>query len=106
MINLQQITIQPFPTSSTHETCLMEVSGRFFEIGKDVVHLIIYLQQNGCGKENIAAYVRETGKYTEEEVCGFLEMLSKKVDDDQVVSDKKKVFLTIGTCFRWIIYFA
>ena len=34
-MNLQEIEIRPFSTSSLHETFLMEVSGRFFEIGKD-----------------------------------------------------------------------
>ena len=63
MINLQQITVRPFPTSSTHETCLMEVSGRFFEIGKDVAHLITYFQQNGCGEE--AELYRRKGRLIE-----------------------------------------
>lgn len=91
-MDLQQITIQPFPTSSTHETCLMEVSGRFFEIGKDVAHLITYFQQNGYGEKAVTAYVRETGKYTKEDICGFLEILSKIVGGDHAAPDKKKAF--------------
>lgn len=93
MINLQQITVRPFPTSSTHETCLMEVSGRFFEIGKDVAHLITYFQQNGCGEEAIAAYAQETGKYSHEEVYAFLETLSKKMGGEGAAPDKKQAFL-------------
>lgn len=34
-IELQKIEIHPFQTTSTHETCLLEIAGRFFEIGKD-----------------------------------------------------------------------
>ena len=41
-MNLQEIEIRPFSTSSLHETFLMEVSGRFFEIGKDVAELLTY----------------------------------------------------------------
>lgn len=93
MINLQQITIRPFPTSSTHETCLMEVSGRFFEIGKDVAHLITFFQQNGCEEETIAAYAHETGRYTKEEVSNFLETLSAKLGGEHAAPDKKKAFL-------------
>ncbi len=46
-MNLQEIEIRPFSTSSLHETFLMEVSGRFFEIGKDVAELLARFTDRG-----------------------------------------------------------
>lgn len=35
MIALPKIEIHPFQTTSVYETYLLEISGRFFEIGKN-----------------------------------------------------------------------
>lgn len=111
-LNLQQITIQSFPTTSAHETYLMEVAGRFFEIGKDTARILIYFQQNGCGEEAIEAYVANTaGKYSKDEIEIFLDNLSKKMDGDKSMPDKRKAFLynkaflpetVINKCSVWL----
>jgi len=51
-MDLQQLTVHPFPTASKHETFLLEADGRFFEIGKDTAELLKYLQKNGVNQEN------------------------------------------------------
>lgn len=80
MIDLLQIEIHPFQTTSVHETYLLEISGRFFEIGKDTAELLTYFKDNGCGEESVEAYVKLNDKYSQEEVNDFLESISKKMD--------------------------
>ncbi len=63
-MNLQEIEIRPFSTSSLHETFLMEVSGRFFEIGKDVAELLTYFKCNGCEEASIEEYSKQNGTFS------------------------------------------
>lgn len=93
MIDLLQIEIHPFQTTSVHETYLLEISGRFFEIGKDTAELLTYFKDNGCGEESVEAYVKLNDKYSQEEVNDFLESISKKLDDEEKKHDKRKAFL-------------
>lgn len=68
-MNLQQLTIHPFPTSSRHDTCLLETEGRFFEIGKDTAELLEYLQANGGDEESIVRYAEvHNSKPSKEEI--------------------------------------
>ena len=91
-IELQKIEIHPFQTTSTHETCLLEIAGRFFEIGKDTAELLVYFKNNGCEDENIEAYVKMTGKHSFREIKDFLEGLAKKLSEEEN-HDKRKTFL-------------
>lgn len=60
-MNLQQITIQTFSTSSKNDTYLLETEGRFFEIGHDAAELLTYLRAHGDSDESIRQYVNEHG---------------------------------------------
>lgn len=93
MIDLQKIEIHPFQTTSVHETYLLEMSGRFFEIGKDTAELLTYFKNNGCEEESVETYVNLYNKYSQEEVNDFLESISKKLDDEEKTHDKRKAFL-------------
>lgn len=62
-MDLQRIEIRPFQTTSIHETYLLEISGRFFEIGKDTAELLTYFRNNGCEKENVETYVKLHGSF-------------------------------------------
>ena len=44
----------------------MEVSGRFFEIGKDVAELLTYFKCNGCEEASIEEYSKQNGKFSKE----------------------------------------
>lgn len=92
-MDLQRIEIRPFQTTSIHETYLLEISGRFFEIGKDTAELLTYFKNNGCEKENVETYVKLYDNYTKEEVNDFLESIAKKLDDQEQTYDKRKTFL-------------
>lgn len=92
-MDLQKIEIRPFQTASIHETYLLEISGRFFEIGKDTAELLTYFKNNGCEKESIEAYVKLCDNYTPEEINDFLESISEKLDDEEINNDKRKTFL-------------
>lgn len=92
-IELQKIEIHPFQTTSTHETCLLEIAGRFFEIGKDTAELLVYFKNNGCEDENIETYVKMTGKHSFREIKDFLEGLAKKLSEEEENHDKRKTFL-------------
>lgn len=92
-MDLQKIEIRPFQTTSVHETYLLEISGRFFEIGKDTAELLTYFKNNGCEKENVEAYVKLYNTHSQEEVNDFLESISKKLDDKEGTYDKRKAFL-------------
>lgn len=92
-IELQNIEIHPFQTTSNHETCLLEIAGRFFEVGKDAAELLVYLKNNGCEDKDIEAYVRMTGKHSFREIKDFLEGLAKKLSEEGKDYDKRNTFL-------------
>ncbi|MBM6660588.1 hypothetical protein H6B30_02270 [Marseilla massiliensis] len=93
-MNLKDITIQPFPTSSRHETYLMEASGRFFEISKDTAVLLTYLKENGLTDESISSYVAsQGGKPSRDEVTAFIDGMAQKIRNQALVGDKRKSFL-------------
>ncbi len=92
-MDLQRIEIRPFQTTSIHETYLLEISGRFFEIGKDTAELLTYFKNIGCEKETVETYVKLYDNYTKEEVNDFLESIAKKLDDQEQTYDKRKTFL-------------
>ncbi len=91
---LDRINIQHFPTTSSHQTYLMEVDGRFFEIGKDTAELLGYFKQHGCDEKAIEAYVQATkGRLRKEDITAFLESLGKKLSPESTREDKRKSFL-------------
>ncbi|MBO5187378.1 MAG: hypothetical protein J6B91_10145 [Prevotella sp.] len=94
-MDLQQLTVHPFPTASKHETFLLEADGRFFEIGKDTAELLKYLQKNGVEQENIRRYVEEhDGKPKKEEIENFLVTFEKRLDaNENSNGNRKKSFL-------------
>lgn len=92
-MNLQEIEIRPFSTSSLHETFLMEVSGRFFEIGKDVAELLTYFKCNGCEEASIEEYSKQNGKFSKEEILTFLNDFAKKLEKESELPNKRKSFL-------------
>lgn len=95
MMNLQQLTIHPFPTASRHDTCLLEAQGRFFEIGKDTAELLEYLQANGGDEESIVRYAEvHNGKPSKEEIVTFLDTFGKQLDaNDNSNGNRRKSFL-------------
>lgn len=94
-MDLQQLTIHPFPTASMHETFLLEAKGRFFEIGKDTAEILKYLQTNGMAQNCIRRYVEEHGgKPKIEEIENFLASFGKQLDCDENSSgDRRRSFL-------------
>lgn len=92
-MDLQKIEIRPFQTTSVHETYLLEISGRYFEIGKDTAELLTYFKNEGCEKENVEKYVKSNNKYSQEEVIDFLESVLKKLEDEEKTYDKRRTFL-------------
>lgn len=93
-MNLQQITIQPFHTSSQSDTYLMEAEDRFFEIGRDAAELLTYLKEHGTGDESIEQYVSDNGgRPTKEEIKAFVDSLTKKTSATDGEKDKRKSFI-------------
>lgn len=94
-MDLQQLTVRPFPTASKHETFLLEAKGRFFEIGKDTAELIKYLQTNGMDQNSIRRYVEEHGgKPQMEEIENFLASFGKQLgSDENSKGDRRKSFI-------------
>lgn len=93
-MNLQQITIQAFHTSSQNETYLLEAEGRFFEIGHDAAELLTYLKEHGTGDESIEKYVSDHGgRPTKEEIKAFVDSLTKKTSATDGEKDKRKSFI-------------
>lgn len=95
-MNLQQITIQAFSTSSTNETYLLETEGRFFEIGHDAAELLTYLREPGDSDESVGRYVDEHGgRPTKEEITAFMDSMDKKTagNGNAGGSNKRKSFL-------------
>lgn len=82
-MDLQQLTIHPFPTASKHDTYLLEAEGRFFEIGKDTAELFEFLQKNGWNDDSIRRYSEvHNGKPSKEEISAFLEAFGKRFETD------------------------
>lgn len=93
-MDFQQVNIQAFPTSSKNETFLLEVSGRFFEIGQDTAELLMFLKEHGGSDKSIERYVTEHGgKPTKEEISTFIESMEKKTSTKDDEGDKRKSFL-------------
>lgn len=95
-MNLQQITIQTFSTSSKNDTYLLETEGRFFEIGHDAAELLTYLRAHGDSDESIRQYVNEHGgRPTKEEITAFMDVMDKKTtgNKNDSVNNKRKSFL-------------
>lgn len=95
-MNLQQIAIYPFPSSSKHDTQLLEIDGRFFEIGKDTAELLEHLKTHGCGEDSIASFSNaHDGRPSIDEITKFLNVLAKRLDTDSNhngVRDKSFVY--------------
>ena len=94
-MNLQQLIIRPFPTTSKHDTFLLEAEGRFFEISKDTAELFEFLQKNSGDDESIGRYAEaHNGKTSKEEILAFLETFGKQLETDgNSNGDKRKSFL-------------
>lgn len=99
-MNLQEIEIRPFSTSSLHETFLMEVSGRFFEIGKDVAELLTYFKCNGCEDASIEEYSKQNGKFSKEEILTFLNDFAKKLEKRVNFLTKESLFCIIENSYQ------
>ena len=80
-MNIQELSIHPFPTASRHDTYLLEAEGRFFEISKDTAELLEYLQANGGDEESIGRYAEaHNGVLSKEDIVDFLDGLGKRLD--------------------------
>lgn len=98
-MNLQEIEIRPFSTSSLHETFLMEVSGRFFEIGKDVAELLAYVKCNGCEEASIEEYSKQNGTLSKAEILTFLNDFTKKLEKRANFLTKERHFCIIRNSY-------
>lgn len=94
-MNIQELSIHPFPTASKHDTYLLEAEGRFFEISKDTAKLLEYLQANGKNEESIRSYAEANkGMISENEIVDFLDSLEKRFDTGKNSNgDQRKSFL-------------
>jgi len=94
-MDLQQLSIHPFATASKDKSYLLEINGRFFEIGKDAAELLEYLQKNGMGEDCIERYVEiHAGKPSQKEILAFLNTFEKKFESEGDTGKKiHKAFL-------------
>lgn len=77
---LKNIEIQDFSSESIHKTFLLNIQGRFFEIGQDTATLLIYLKNNGTDNTVLEAYVRENkDKVSIDNIKDFLDDLGKTI---------------------------
>ena len=77
---LNNICIQRFPTTSSHQTYLMEADGRFFEIGKDTAELLNFFKQHGINDTSIDTYVQiSQGRFRKEDIIVFLDSFRKRL---------------------------
>lgn len=91
---LNNICIQRFPTTSSHQTYLMEADGRFFEIGKDTAELLNFFKQHGINDTSIDTYVQiSQGRFRKEDIIVFLDSFRKRLLSENSLKDKRKSFL-------------